>query len=140
MVVVVLDEAVLGAIDTFAAKQGESGETAKDLDNDIVCEASQCAPLIGASFVSSMCSRMRACSIMRSLKRKIIQQRSNSKVHNSYQSVTLTTINNFHGTTSNKFRVASQRYITQTRVVVNGAIIITILAKSSLSITLPIST
>jgi hypothetical protein len=40
MVVVVLDEVVPGAIDTFVAKQGASGEMAKDLDNDIICEAS----------------------------------------------------------------------------------------------------
>ena len=80
--------------------------------------------LLGASSISSMCSRMRACSVMRSLKRKIIQQRSISEVHNSYQSATLTTINNFHGT----------------RVAVNRAVTVTILAKSSLSITLIIST
>jgi hypothetical protein len=46
------------------------------------------------------------------------------EVLNSYQSATLTTINNFHGT----------------RVAVNGAITITIPAKSSLTITLTIST
>jgi len=39
MVVVAQDEAVLGAIDTFAAKEGASGEAAKDLENDILCEA-----------------------------------------------------------------------------------------------------
>ena len=31
MVVVVLDEAVLGAIDTFVAEQGAGGEAAEDL-------------------------------------------------------------------------------------------------------------
>jgi hypothetical protein len=54
---------------------------------------------------------MRAGSVMRSPRRKIIQQRSIGEVHNSYQSATLTTINNFHGTTSSKFRVAPHRYI-----------------------------
>jgi hypothetical protein len=39
MVLVVLDEVVPGATDTFAAEQGAGGEAAKDLDNDIVCEA-----------------------------------------------------------------------------------------------------
>ena len=39
MVVVVLDEAVLGAIDTFVAEQGASGETAEDLNNGIIREA-----------------------------------------------------------------------------------------------------
>jgi hypothetical protein len=42
-----------------------------------------------------VCSTMRAFSVMRLLKRKIIQQRSISEVHNSYQSVTLITINIF---------------------------------------------
>ena len=46
------------------------------------------------------------------------------EVLNPYQSATLTTINNFHGT----------------RVAVNGAITITIPAKSSLTITFTIST
>ena len=36
MVVVVLDEAVLGAIDTFAAKQEAGRETMEDPNNDIV--------------------------------------------------------------------------------------------------------
>ena len=40
MVVVVLDEAVLGVIDTFVVDQGASGEVAEDLDNGIVREAS----------------------------------------------------------------------------------------------------
>ena len=47
MVVVVRDEAVLGAIDTFTAEQGAGGEAVEDLDNGIVCEAGQCVPLIG---------------------------------------------------------------------------------------------
>jgi hypothetical protein len=47
MVLVVLDEAVLGATDTFAAEQGANGEATEDLDNSIVCEAGQCVPLIG---------------------------------------------------------------------------------------------
>ena len=46
MVVVVRDEVVLGAIDTFAAKQGAGGEAVEDLDNGIVHEASQCVPLV----------------------------------------------------------------------------------------------
>ena len=126
MVVVVLDEVVLGAIDTFSTMT-----SSVRLANAFL--------LLGASSISSVCSRIRACSVMRSLKRKIIQQRSISEVHNSYQSATLTTISNFHGMTSSKFRVAPI-YITQTRVAVNGAIKITIPAKSSLSITLIIST
>ena len=38
MVVIVLDEAVLGVIDTFVVEQGEGGEAAKDLDNGIIYE------------------------------------------------------------------------------------------------------
>ena len=47
MVVGVRDEVFLGAIDTFAAEQGAGGEAAKDLQNDILCEAGQCVPLVG---------------------------------------------------------------------------------------------
>ena len=47
MVVVVLDEAVPGATNTFVAEQGVSKEAAEDLDNVIVCEAGQCVPLLG---------------------------------------------------------------------------------------------
>ena len=47
MVVVVLDEAVLGAIDTFGSEQGVGGEAEEDLDNDIVREAGYCIPLVG---------------------------------------------------------------------------------------------
>ena len=47
MVVVVLDEVVPGAIDTFAVEQGVGREAAEDLDNGIVREASQCVPLVG---------------------------------------------------------------------------------------------
>jgi hypothetical protein len=36
MVVVVLDEVVLGVTDTCAVEQGASGEAAEDLDNVIV--------------------------------------------------------------------------------------------------------
>ena len=43
---VVRDEASLGAIDTFVAEQGEGGETADDLDKDIIHEAGQCVPLV----------------------------------------------------------------------------------------------
>ena len=39
MVVVVRDEAVLGATDTFAAEQEAGREAAEDLDNSIVHEA-----------------------------------------------------------------------------------------------------
>ena len=47
MVVVVRDEAVLGAIDTFVAEQGAGGEATEDLDNNIVRVAGQCVPLVG---------------------------------------------------------------------------------------------
>ena len=47
LVVVVLDEAVLEAINIFAAEQGANREAAEDLDNGIVREASQCVPLVG---------------------------------------------------------------------------------------------
>ena len=40
MVVVGLDEAVLGVTDTFAAEQGAGVDVAEDLDNGIVHEAS----------------------------------------------------------------------------------------------------
>jgi hypothetical protein len=86
-------------------------EAAEDLDNNMVCEAGHCVPLVGVSSISSVCNRMRVSLVMRSLKSKIIQQRSITKVHNSYQNATLTNINNFHGMTSSKFRVAAHRYI-----------------------------
>ena len=38
--IVVGDEAVPRATDTFVAQQGESGEAAEDLQNNILCEAS----------------------------------------------------------------------------------------------------
>ena len=47
MVVVVLDEVVPRAIDTFTAEQGAGGEATEDLDNSIVREAGQCVSLIG---------------------------------------------------------------------------------------------
>jgi hypothetical protein len=47
MVIVVRDEAVPRAIDTFVAEQGAGGEAVEDLDNDIIHEAGQCVPLIG---------------------------------------------------------------------------------------------
>jgi len=47
MVVLVLDEVVPGATDTFVAEQGAGGEAAEDLDNGIAHEASQCVPLVG---------------------------------------------------------------------------------------------
>ena len=42
------DEASLGAIDTFAAEQGVGREAAKDHENEILHEASQCVPLVGS--------------------------------------------------------------------------------------------
>ena len=45
--IVVRDEAIPGATDTFAAEQGVSGEAAEDLDNGIVHEAGQCIPPVG---------------------------------------------------------------------------------------------
>ena len=50
MVVVVLDEAVLGGTDIFAAEQGAGGEAAEDLNNSIVREAGQCVPLVGGLY------------------------------------------------------------------------------------------
>ena len=46
MVVVVRDEVVLRAIDTFAAEQGACGKVAEDLNNGIICEASQFVSLV----------------------------------------------------------------------------------------------
>ena len=51
----VQDEAFLGATDTFAAEQEAGGEAAEDLDKDIIHEASQCVPLVGASSILSVC-------------------------------------------------------------------------------------
>ena len=50
MVVVVRDEAVLGATDTFAVEQGAGREAVEDLNNGIIHEASQCVPLVGGLF------------------------------------------------------------------------------------------
>jgi len=47
MVVVVRDEAVLGATDTFATEQKAGREAAEDLDNGIIREAGQCVALVG---------------------------------------------------------------------------------------------
>jgi hypothetical protein len=44
---VVGDKVVLGATNIFAAEQGTGEEAAEDLENDIICEASQCVPLTG---------------------------------------------------------------------------------------------
>ena len=41
------DEAVLRAIDTFAAEQRAGGEAVEDLENDILYEAGQCVPPAG---------------------------------------------------------------------------------------------
>ena len=43
---VVRDEAFLGAIDTFVAEQRAGREALEDLDKDIIHEAGQCVPLI----------------------------------------------------------------------------------------------
>ena len=50
MVVVVLDEVVLGAIDTFIVEQEAGREVAEDLDNDIVHEVGQCVTLVVGLF------------------------------------------------------------------------------------------
>ena len=47
MVVVVRDEAVLGATDTFVVEQGAGREAVEDLNIGIVREAGQCVPLVG---------------------------------------------------------------------------------------------
>ena len=47
MVVGVRDEVFLGVTDIFAAEQGADGEVVEDLENDILCEAGQCVPLVG---------------------------------------------------------------------------------------------
>ena len=52
---VVRDEAFSGATNTFAAEQGAGGEAMDDLDKDIVHEAGQCVPLVGASSILSVC-------------------------------------------------------------------------------------
>ena len=44
--IVVRDEAVLGATDTFTAEQEAGGEAVEDLKNDILHEAGQCVPLV----------------------------------------------------------------------------------------------
>ena len=38
---------VLVAVDTLAAAQGASGETAEDEDQDMVCEDAHSVPLVG---------------------------------------------------------------------------------------------
>ena len=47
MVVGVRDEVFPGATDTFAAEQGEGGEAAEDLKNEILHEVGQYVPLVG---------------------------------------------------------------------------------------------
>ena len=74
------DEASLGAIDTFAAEQGVGGETAEDLNNGIIREAGQCVPLVGGLLHFINVQHDESSLVMRSLKRKIIQQRSISEV------------------------------------------------------------
>jgi hypothetical protein len=44
---VVQDEASLGATNTFAVEQGAGDEAMEDLDKDIIHEAGQCLPLVG---------------------------------------------------------------------------------------------
>jgi hypothetical protein len=45
--IVVQDDTIAGAIDTFVAEQGMGGEAMEDLDNDIIRDAGQCVPLVG---------------------------------------------------------------------------------------------
>ena len=47
MVVVVLNEVVPGAIDTFVVEQAAGEEAAEDLQNNIFYEAGQCVPVVG---------------------------------------------------------------------------------------------
>ena len=47
MVVGVLNEVFPGVTNTFATEQGAGREVAEDLENDILCEAGQCVPLVG---------------------------------------------------------------------------------------------
>ena len=47
MVVVVLDEVVPAATDTFTAEQEANGEAVEDLDNVIIHEADPCVHLVG---------------------------------------------------------------------------------------------
>ena len=54
MVVVVRDEAVPGATDTFAAEQGAGEEAAKDLNNGIIREAASAFLLLGLSSILSV--------------------------------------------------------------------------------------
>ena len=50
---VVGDEVVLGAIDTFAAEQGADGEAAEDLQNNILCDGlSSAFLLLGVASIS----------------------------------------------------------------------------------------
>jgi hypothetical protein len=44
---VVRDEALSGATNTFEGEQGVGGEAAEDLQNKILREASQCIPVVG---------------------------------------------------------------------------------------------
>ena len=44
---VVGDEVILGVTDTFLVEQGAGGEAVEDLENDILCQASQCVPVVG---------------------------------------------------------------------------------------------
>ena len=110
MVIGVRDGVFPGATDTFAAEQGAGWEAAEDLKNDILREAGQCVPLVGSlHFVSVQYDESFLSNEI--IEEESIQQRSISEIHNSYQSATLTTINNFYSTTSSKFRVAPHRYI-----------------------------
>ena len=44
---VVGDEALLGAIDTFVGEQGADEEAAEDHQNSILGEGGQCIPVVG---------------------------------------------------------------------------------------------
>ena len=65
MVVVVLDEAVLEVIDTFAAEEAVDRRQQRISTMASSMRLVSAFLLLGPSSISSMCSRMRACSVMR---------------------------------------------------------------------------
>ena len=77
---VVEDEVVLGVTDTFVGEQGV-GEEVAGFSVRLACAflLSGAASIL-KSLQSPLCSRMIASLLMRSLKRKIIRQRSISEV------------------------------------------------------------
>jgi len=44
---VVGDEVLPGAIDTFAGAQGAAQEVVENVEKEIICEAGHCVPLVG---------------------------------------------------------------------------------------------